>query len=98
MEQGASCSCLQRDAHVWLLTPGTFTLTSVCGPGTGGAATSTCTPPPPAGLMLTLVVTFWGGVVGGLGGLHGIQTIIANISRGHVARTGNSQGWHLPRV
>ena len=54
----------------WLRrTPGTFTSTAVCGPGTGGVLTTTLTPPCPAGLTCTLVLTWPGGAGGGLGGL-----------------------------
>ena len=55
------------------LTPGTFTFTSVAGPGTGGVVTSTFTPPLPAGLTFTLVATWNGGPGGWLGGLQGAQ-------------------------
>ena len=59
-DMAASCelaAILQRSG----LTPGTLTLTSVCGPGTGGVVTTTLTPPCPAGLTCTLVLTWPGG-------------------------------------
>lgn len=70
----SQCLCI-RTAVLQQLhhTPGTFTSTAVCGPGIGGVSTTTLTPPCPAGLICTLVLTWPGGGLGGLGRLGGLQ-------------------------